>query len=329
MREDHLGFQSPLATVLAEFVREKRAFGYKYRAAVSYLRRLDRMWLAPDAGKPELSREWWDCFIRLRPGESVTSPACRMSVWRELARHARRSGIEAYLPGAHVAPIHRRSYYVPFIYTRPQLGAMFMAADQASVHHCSPRRPWIMGLMLRLLYGTGLRLGEALGLTMGDYDPPENVLTVRQGKNQKDRLIPLAPALGERLQGYFRRFPGDVNTPIFLSPQHHRALLHNGIEKLFRGLLIKAGLPPRANRSGPRIHDLRHTFAVHRLENWYLAGENLTAKLPILSVYMGHSSLRDTYYYLRITTSFFPEIARRIEAFAGDVIPKEVNYETH
>jgi len=328
MHKNHLGFRSPLAAVLTEFVREKQACGHKYQTGIQHLRRLDRMWLAPTAGEPALSREWCDRFIRLRPGESPVGPARRTSVWRELARHARRRGIEAYLPGPDVAPIHRRPY-VPFIYTRAQLGTLFDVADQATANHRCPRRPWIMGLVLRLLYGAGLRLGEALALTMGDYDPAENVLTVRRGKNQKDRLLPLAPALGQRLLQYFRRFPGDAATPIFLSPKHYRPVLHGCIEKTFRTLLPKAGLPPRVHRSGPRIHDLRHTFAVHRLENWYLAGEDLTAKLPILSVYMGHSSLRDTYYYLRITASFFPEIARRLEAYAGNVIPKEVGHETH
>ena len=328
MRKNHLGFRSPLAGVLAEFVREKRACGHKYQTAVHYLHRLDRMWLAPVGGVPALSREWCDSFIRLRPGESPIGPARRTSIWRELARHARRRGMDAYLSGPDVAPIHHRPY-VPFIYTRAQLGALFAAADQATANYRCPRRPWIMGLMLRLLYGAGLRLGEALALTMGDYDPADNVLTVRQGKNQKDRYIPLALTLGEWLQGYCRRFPGDASTPIFLSPRHHRPILHGCVEKTFLTLLPKAGLPPRVHSSGPRIHDLRHTFAVHRLENWYLAGEDLTAKLPILSVYMGHSSLQNTYYYLRITASFFPEITRRFEAYAGDVIPKEVRHETH
>lgn len=236
--------------------------------------------------------------------------------------------MEGYLPDAGVLPISCRSY-APFIFTRKQLGALFAAADQTSVHHSFPRRPWILGLMFRLLYGTGMRLGEALALNMGDYDPIENVLIVRHGKNQTERFIPLTASLGERLREYSKRFPGNVDTPIFLSPKRPRALYHGCIQNNFRKILITAGLPARVHRVGPRVHDLRHTFAVHRLENWYLAGEDITSKLPILSVYLGHRELRDTYYYLRITTSFFPEITRRIEAYAGDVIPKEVCHETH
>lgn len=328
MRKEQFGFRSPLASVLTNFVREKRTCGFKYHTAIQDLRRLDRMWRTKNVDGPALSREWFAAFVQARPGESPVGPSHRTSIWRELARHARRHGMKAYLPGAGVTPMERQSY-MPFIFTRKQLGTLFAAADQLSVHCWSPRRPWVMGLMLRLLYGTGLRLGEALALTMGDYDPSENVLIVRQGKNRKDRFIPLAATLGKRLQGYFEQFPGSADTPIFLSAHDHRALRHCGIEQNFYRLLSKAGLPARINCCGPRLHDLRHTFAVHRLENWYLAGEDITSKLPILSVYMGHSDLRNTYYYLRITASFFPEITRRLEAYAGDVIPKEVRHETH
>ena len=328
MRKTLLGFRSPLAAMLATFVREKWACGYKYRNAVDWLRQLDRMWLAPNALKPELSREWCVSFIRLRPGESPGSQAYRTAVWRELARHARRGGLEAYLPGPAVTQI-RPPTYVPFIYTRTQLGALFAAADRASVHNRFARCPRVMGLLLRLLYGTGLRIGEALGLTVGDYDSAKNMLTIRQGKNERDRLIPLAPALDKRMKEYLHRFPSDANTPIFSSLRGHLAISRSTVGMHFRKLLPKAGLPPRAHGSGPRIHDLRHTFAVHRLENWYLAGEDVMARLPILSVYMGHRHLRETYYYLRITASFFPEISRRLKAYAGDVIPKEVDHEAH
>ena len=329
MYKEPFGFQSSLAEVLTSFVKEKRACGFTYNMEVWHLRQLDQLWSAPGAQVTAVSREWFQEFVRVRPGKSPGCPARRASLWRELVRHARRRGLEGYLPDAGVLPIRCRSY-APFIFTRKQLGSLFAAADQATVHSCSPRRPWFMGLMLRLLYGTGLRVGEALALNMGDYDPIQNVLIVHQGKNQTERFLPLTASLGERLREYGKRFPGNVDTPLFLSPKCPRAAVYGGcIRRNFRKLLITAGLPARIRRVGPRVHDLRHTFAVHRLENWYLAGEDITAKLPILSAYLGHRELRDTYYYLRITASFFPEITRRLEAYAGDVIPKEVGHETH
>jgi len=179
-----------------------------------------------------------------------------------------------------------------------------------------------MGLLFRLLYGTGMRLGKALRLAPGDFDPRDNTLTISQGKNRRDRIVALAPSVAWRFREYCQRYPSNDNTPIFLSPLRPRALTQNAVRKTFRCALSAAGLPPRVKGCGPRIHDLRHTFAVHRLENWYYAGENLEAKLPILAAYMGHANIRETHYYLRITASFFPEIARRLDAFTSDVIPQ-------
>jgi len=324
------GFQSSLAAMLVDFVHEKRACGFKYNRAMDHLRRLDRLWFTPGSGTAALSREWFLEFIQGGPGTSRVGPADRVSTWRELVRHARRRGMEGYLPEPGVTFIQRQSCYLPFIFTRAQLGMLFAAADQMLSRPCSPRCPRTIGLMLRLLYGTGLRLGEALALTHGDYDPSEQVLLVRQGKNQNERFIPLAAALGERLREYCNQFPGSADAPIFLSPRHPRALRQKSIRWNFYRLLERTGLPTRTRHGGPRVHDLRHTFAVHRLENWYLSGEDVTSKLPILSVYLGHRGLQETYYYLRITASFFPEIARRLEAYAGDVIPREeARHETH
>jgi integrase len=177
-------------------------------------------------------------------------------------------------------------------------------------------------LLFRLLYGAGLRISEALALRIGDYDQESGVLCIRESKNRKDRLIPLAPKLAKRVISHIQRFPGSVDTPLFLSPRRTHEITYARIAAVFQGALLpRAGLPPRRDRKGPRIHDLRHTFAVHRLENWFRAGENVEAKLPYLAAYMGHANIQDTYYYLRITQSFFPEIVRRLEAEVGDIIP--------
>jgi integrase len=230
--------------------------------------------------------------------------------------------MDAYVPSLDIQPRAPHSF-VPYIYTRGELKTLFATVDGLPYHNRqSPRRTCTLSLLLRLLYGAGLRLGEALRLRHGDVDLREGALTVRHGKRQKDRLVPLAPGLAERVAAYCRRFPGAAADPLFLSSPGRRALHHGTVQGFFPKLLRRAGLPPRRGRQGPRLHDLRHSYAVHRLESWHRAGEDLEAKLPILSAYMGHANLRDTYYYLRITASFFPEITRRLEAFTGDVIPK-------
>jgi integrase len=319
MAEDAMGFTSSWAPFLVGFIAEKRACGYRYETQVKNLRPLDRWWSEPNA-RPSLSCVWAERFIAIHPGEAPGGPPGRASLWRELARYGLRQGIGAYIPPLDTQARAPRSF-VPYIYTRGELRLLFATVDDLPYTQRSPRRTFTLGLLLRLLYGAGLRLGEALGLRHEDIDSREGILTIHHGKNQKDRLVPLAPSLADRLAAYRHRFAGAAADPLFLSPVGRQAIHHGTIQDIFPKLLQRAGLPPRRGHQGPRLHDLRHTFAVHRLESWHRAGEDLEAKLPILSAYLGHTTLRDTYYYLRITASFFPEITRRLQAFTGDVIP--------
>ena len=319
-------FRSGMAWLLKTFLSEKRGFGYVYKPEAFSLAHLDRMWRKVSKGQVAMNREWAEQFMAKRPTETTTRGACRRaSIWRELARFARRHGLaDAYIPDAYTCPIHADPY-TPFIYTREQLAALFVAADAIKPWWLStPRRPWMLGLLLRLLYGAGLRLGEALALRCRDFDPSQASLTLH-GKNRRERIIPIAPSLAERLREYLRRFPDTPDAPIFPSPKRPAPLSDYAMRDSFNQILKDAHLPLRENRQGPRLHDLRHTFAVHRLENWIRAGEDVNAKIHLLSVYMGHKNLFATYYYLRITSQLFPDITRRFAETAGHAIPGEGN----
>jgi integrase/recombinase XerD len=323
MRKNKFGLRSPMKSLLADFVRERRNCGYSYSTGLTLVRDLDRLLLNLGDGDALINREQYERYVSYRPGESPTTQAHRAGVWRQFAFFCRRQGIDAYVPERHELPIYHEDCH-PFIYSRPQLAALFEAVEHLpNAHRCPHRIPYFR-LLLRLLYGAGLRLGEALRLTIGDVDQTAQVLTIRQGKNKKDRLIPLSAGLAQRVAEHVSHLSGRPDIPLFRSPTLDKPISDTSIEEPFKHQLLKlAGLPPRAQNAGPRLHDLRHTFAVHRLENWFRAGEDVEAKLPYLSAYMGHGRLQDTYYYLRITATFFPEIARRLEARSSVVLPRE------
>ena len=317
-------FRSPMAKLLKDFIAEKRAMGFSYKTGTDLSGMLDRLWRhTAGQSKPALNREWAERFIAMRPGETNGSASyTRASVWRELARFAQRLGLDAYIPDILSTPAHKRPY-TPFIYTRSQLSALFAAVDALKTGSCSRRRPWAMGLLYRLLYGAGLRLGEALNLHYRDFDTETDLLTIMQSKNSAMRIIPVASSLVERMHEHLRRFPDTMDTPFFLSPLRRHAWSKYTVQEPFADVLRAANLPSRMNRQGPRIHDLRHTFAVHRLENWIRAGEDVNNKIHALSVYMGHLDLRSTYYYLRVTQQMFPDITRRLDKIGGSIIPQE------
>ena len=325
MAEDSLGFCGPLAAMLSEFVLEKRALGYAYtRSTLFRVRELDKHF-SGSRGRPPAPDEFWGVpFMALRPTEAPLTTKQRSCLWRQFALFCRRRGMEAWIPDAHSLPLCPRDF-CPHIYTRAELRAFFSAVDALPVPSGFPRRSLEYALLFRLLYGAGLRISEALALKIADYDRSSGTFCVRQGKNRKDRLVPLAAGLRERVETYLRDHPsGRDHDYVFASPRHQgRPRSSNAIRRIFCEVLLpKAGIPLRRHGKGPRIHDLRHTFAVHRMENWFLNHEDVEAKLPVLAAYMGHTNIRDTYYYLRITQSFFPEIARRLRDEVGDVIPR-------
>lgn len=323
MPKNEFGFKSARKGLLSRYIHERRLCGYECGpATLLRLKGLDRFLLTECGRQSVLGRKEFERFVAYRKGESGSMQTHRASTWRQFALFCRRQGMEAYVPEERSVPIGYETCS-PYIFSRGELASLFDAVDRLPYRKSSPRRIPNLQLLFRVLYGTGMRLGEALGLTIGDLDRESAVLTVRQGKNRKDRLVPLTSGLAKRVIAHVDRYPSAPDTPLFLSPCRMHAIDQMTVESPFREQILPlAGLPPRAKRRGPRIHDLRHTFAVHRMEKWFLAGEDVEAKLPYLAAYMGHTSVRETYYYLRITASFFPEITRRFELRAAGIIPE-------
>jgi integrase len=182
----------------------------------------------------------------------------------------------------------------------------------------------VHGTVLLLLYLTGLRLGEALGLNREDVDLDTGVLCIRQAKFGKSRLAPMAPDLTARMRACQRFLDTRLGLPdphacCFPGPRGTRCRAA-AVRASFRRALARAEIPYRGPGQGPRLHDLRHSFAVHRLLLWYEQGVNLNAHLPFLATYLGHVSLAGTQRYLRLTEDLVGEVTRRHAARFGHLI---------
>ena len=210
------------------------------------------------------------------------------------------------------------------ILTRAEVGKLLQAVDQLTPTARSPLRHIIMPEVFRLLCGCGFRLGEVLRLRLADVDLQQGILTVRDGKFGKDRLVPPAPALVLRLRKYAEHFGTRPPEAFFFPSPHGGPLCLRTVYSWFRKLLLQCGIPHAGRGKGPRVHDLRHGFAVHTLLRWYQEGADLEAKLPLLATYLGHRSLAGTQHYLHLTAELFPEITVRTNAAFGDVIPRRI-----
>lgn len=235
-----------------------------------------------------------------------------------------KQGYPAYVPDRHLMAKGGDGGFTPRILTHAEIRRVLHVADHIKPSGHSPLRHLVMPEMFRLLYGCGLRVSEALHLKVGDVDLERGVLRLRETKFGKDRQVPPAISLVQRLQRFDQEF-GRRPASAYFFPNVRGGPWHiSSVYSFYRKLLARSGISHAGRGKGPRVHDLRHTFAVHRLLHWYREGADLDAKLPVLATYMGHLDILGTQHYLHLTAELFPEITSRSQAHFGDVIPRRV-----
>jgi len=316
-------FQSVLAPLIDRFLQEKRACGYDYHEPFRILHRLDDFLVQQGLEALELPRSVARNWLAKKPHESAATQQQRITIVRQFSKFLLTAGCPAYVPDATVAA--RKSIFVPRMLTEEELRKFFRAVDTLQPTARSPLRHLIMPEVFRLLYGCGFRVREVLNLRIRDVDLNQGIITVRQGKFRKDRLVPPALSLVNRLRkyaGYFDSRPPDA---VFFPGPNGCPFALRTVYTLFREILLQCEIPHAGRGKGPRIHDYRHLFAVHTLRRWYRDGEDLEAKLPLLATYLGHQHLSGTQHYLHLTAEIFPEITARVEAAFGEVIPRRSN----
>jgi integrase len=312
-----------LAEAITDLVAEKRAVGYKYHAEAQVLARFEAFCRSEFPGLDtltEASVQAWIVAARRRDVRPATLQGLAAPV-RELARWLGRRGVAAYLLPRSALP--RPARYVPHIYTGQQLAALFAQTDRC--HYCSqvPLRHLIMPVLFRTIYACGLRCSEARLLRGDDVDIDTGVLRIRDAKGGKDRQVPVSEALRNRLAGYHAQAAGQPGRREWFFPGSRpgEPLTLGNIGHNFRRFLWQARISHGGRGHGPRVHDLRHTFAVNNLRSWFAQGRDVGALLPVLQTYMGHSSLADTAYYLHLTAESYPDITARVQQVIGDVVP--------
>lgn len=314
-------YSSPFKEFIQGMILQKHSLGYKYDSSPRVLYQFDQFCLAYGCTEPVLSKELVQIWSQKRPNEAHASMQHRVGIIRQLALYMTQIGVHAYLLPKNIIP--KGPAYIPYIFSNNELAAFFKQVD--SCHYCAevPYRHWIMPLLFRILYGCGLRVSEALHLKVRDINLLTGILTIWDGKFNKDRLVPLSKELLDRCCAYVKQIHmfSDPNDYFFPSCNKQPITIGN-IYKNFRRFLWKARISHGGWGKGPRVHDFRHTFCVHCLKHWVLEGKDLTAYLPVLKTYLGHHSFRDTSQYLRLTAELYPDITAKAEHAFGHVIPE-------
>jgi len=210
--------------------------------------------------------------------------------------------------------------FVPYIY-RPEELQRLLNASLSYQKNRSIVEPHMVQTLLLLLYGTGLRLSEALCLNLADVNLKQAILTIRDTKFFTSRLVPINPLLNQKLLQYatLRHQAGHAqndDAPFFVKRNGQRVSIWN-MEQAFQRIRQRACVcRSDGARYQPRLHDLRHTFAVHRLTSWYQEGKDVQRLLPQLSTYLGHRHLAATSVYLTMTPELLAQAAQRFEHYA-------------
>jgi integrase len=302
-----------LRAALADYLQLRRALGFK-------LEKLDRLLsgfvaFAEAEGASHITTGVAVAWATQPAGADPSWHATRLSAVRLFARHLQAMDPRTEIPPAGLLPGRSRRAE-PYLYSPAQIAALMTAAGAIT----APLKAATYQTLIGLLTVTGMRVGEAISLDRCDADLGGGLITVRQGKFGKSRQLPLHPSAVTALDDYARlrdRHCARPQTQAFFVSLTGTRLIYKNVHYRYRQLTQTAGLEPRSARCRPRIHDLRHSFAVATLISWYQDGGDTAARLPLLSTYLGHIDPGDTYWYLQAAPELLTLAAARLQAAQG------------
>jgi len=304
-------FRSPLASRLQAFLEMRVALGRKGTNDRKMLTYLDHFLVGElRPGRPitrEIVERWFKDIEHLSTGTRIN----RISLLRQFCFYL--SYFDPRTCVVHRSFLPGRTRPAPHIYSPQEVRSILEAAKQIGPE--GSLRPAVIATIVGLLYSAGLRIGEALKLTLADVDLEGQLLTIRETKFKKSRYVPLSPSTVYHLAAFLHQrekagFSTSLTAPVFISPTG-QAYGPARICEIVLDILRNIGLRGPKGERGPRIHDFRHSFAVTRLALWYQQGGNINAKLPLLATYLGHTSLIGTEVYLHATAELLEKTSKR------------------
>jgi integrase/recombinase XerD len=306
-----------LQPLIEQYVAFRRALGARFHSTERILRAFGRV-LGPDTDAGAVTATQVATFLT-GAGGTPGAYRCKYCALQGLYRYAQSRGHVAAVSLPARLPQQPKSF-APYIYSTEELRRLVEAAGSYQ-HPLCRLEPVTMHATVLLLYGAALRVSEAVNLNRAGVDLHRGILTIRGSKFFKTRLVPFGPQLGRVLAQYAQRAPTAAAAPDqspFFTMRAGTRVKTDSLQHRFRRLCARAGIRRSDGASyQPRLHDLRHSFAVHRLTTWYRQGKDVQKLLPQLSAYLGHASLADTQVYLTMTPELLAEANARFERYAG------------
>ena len=312
--------------LIDKFLKFKRLCGYKYHSEENILKSFYSYLQLNKDSRLGLSKKLLDKWIMPNINESRKSLSNRVSVIRELSIYLNQLGYKAYVPK--VIKNSTNKTFIPYIFTHKQIKEIFTVIDNwPKSNYNRYNSNDVYPILFRLLYGCGLRISEALHLTIKNIDTQTGVILIDVAKYDKKRVVVMHNSLKKMCDNYktAHLLSKDPNSTFFQHKDGKPRDKHQ-VNNFFRQILYKANIAYQGRGKGPYLHNLRHTFACHSFYEMYQKGIDMQVGLSLLSTYLGHSSIKATQRYLRLTQEIFPDITIKMGNISSDVY-LEVKYE--
>lgn len=309
--------------LIKQYIAYKRSLGFKMEDTEERLRRFDRLTITRGDISIGISRELFQQWSIPFPSESDVNRYGRISILRQFSSYLQMIGYHSYIPQL---PKYK-STFIPHIFTKTEIASIFQASDKLFLkRRYMYSQICVMPTLLRMLYSTGLRVGEALNLKHRDVNLDGRYLVLRACKNGQERVVPLSGSLVEVCKDYYaykqKQLIDTGQDTYFFTALDGSKCWPVTVYEHFRTVLYKAGISHKGRGKGPRLHDLRHTFCVNALIKRSEAGLDIYYSMPILSIYVGHQSVEATSKYVRLTSEMYPDLLNKVNSAYKYIFPE-------
>lgn len=322
---EHYTYKSIFAPYIKSFIQMKSSQGIGTILYKCSLLEFDTFFAETGAKEIRITPEQVAAWRGTRVNDRKSTLYNKMNHLQQFCRYLNYLGHECYIPH-----LPRRDYhgFIPYIFTHKQMEDIFDACDHFTLKVRNMRSGLIsFPALFRLLYSTGMRINEALSLKNEDVDLENRQIILNYTKNRVQRLAPINSSLLivlEQYKQYRDKLPireaTSPESPFFISAIGKR-MYSNYIHYWFKRILKRCEIPFVGGGHGPRIHDIRHTCAVHALKKMVDNDIDVYCALPVLSVFIGHSNVNDTERYIRLTQEIYPDIIKMEQSVMSYVFP--------
>ena len=314
-------FIGPFKNVAPLYIEYKKSLGYDCKSEVGELRRLDNYFFNHNIIDVKLTQEMVEEYGAKRENEATATQRKRLTLMKQFALYLIKLGYkDIYVH--HIKSGKEDSNFKPYVFSNNEIKKIINYIDLHQNDNNS-NNDFVLPIFIRFLYGCGLRKGELINLLNKDVDLKKRLIIIRNGKGHVERYIPLSESLYESYKIYRKKL--NVESPYFICDLKGNKISKH-ITEYFQKILVKLNIL-KPDRTVPRLHDFRYTFAVNALEKMEKIGQDIYTTLPILSKYLGHKNISATEHYLMLVKDYFINITFKEEKYYKEILETEIENE--